>query len=77
MKKTMVEAINEARVKGNDIMITDGDWYLEQVCMGDDWYVCGEWGWIVPNEEVEQMEVVKVEHDADGITTITVTEIDV
>lgn len=77
MKKTMVEAINEARVKGNDIMITDGYWYLEEVCMGNEWFVCGELDWFVSNEEVEQMEVVKVEHDADGITVITVTEIDV
>lgn len=76
--KTMKEAIAEAKAKGNDITISDGCTYLEEGWMGDgSWHVCNEVDWYVSQEEVEAMEVVKITHDADGITFIDVVEIDV
>lgn len=74
--KTMMEALTEARAKGNDIIIGDGCTYLEERWDGD-WYVCNEVDWNVDEEEVLMMEVVKVTHDSDGITFIDVVEIDV
>lgn len=74
--KTMMEALAEARIKGNDIIISDGCTYLEER-WDDNWYVCNEVDWNVSEEEVLMMEVVKVTHDSDGITFIDVVEIDV
>jgi hypothetical protein len=74
--KTMMEALAEARAKGNDVTISDGYMYLEERWDGN-WYVCNEVDWHVDEEEVLMMEVVKVTHDSDGVTFIDVVEIDV
>lgn len=74
--KTMMEALAEARAKGNDIIIGDGCVSLEERWDGG-WYVCNEVDWNVDEEEVLMMEVVKVTHDSDGITFIDVVEINV
>lgn len=73
--KTMMEAIAEAKAKGNDIIISDGCAYLEERWDGN-WYVCNEVDWEVSEEEVMNLRVKKITHDADGITFIDIEEID-
>ena len=75
---TLREAINEAQVKGNDILITDGNTYLEESWTDADWQVAGEVDWFLNTNELDYLTVKKVVHDTDGITTIyTNEEIDV
>ena len=69
--KTMAQYIHEATIKRNDILITDEDVTLEQHYDGD-WYVVGEVDWCYNNEEIEALEVAKVEELEEGITIIHV-----
>jgi hypothetical protein len=63
--------INNELAKGNDVIITDGSITMERM-YGGCWTVVGEWGWNSTEEEVDQMEVVKVEIYEEGVTEITV-----
>lgn len=63
--------INEELAKGNDVIITDGDYTMERM-FGGCWTVVGEWGWNSTEEEVDKMEVVSVSTWEEGITEITV-----
>lgn len=63
--------INAEIAKGNDVIITDGCVTMERM-YSSCWSVVGEWGWTSTEEEVDQMEVVKVEEYEEGVTEITV-----
>ena len=63
--------INNELAKGNDVIITDSSITMERM-YGGCWAVVGEWGWNSTEEEVDRMEVVKVETYEEGITEITV-----
>lgn len=65
------ELINNALAKGNDVLITDGDYTMERM-FGGGWTVVGEWGWNNTEEEVDAMTVVSVYEYEEGITEITV-----
>ncbi len=65
------ELINNALAKGNDVLITDGDYTMERM-FGGGWTVAGEWGWNSTEEEVDAMTVVSVYEYEEGITEITV-----
>jgi hypothetical protein len=65
------ELINSALAKGNDVLITDGDYTMERL-YGGGWTVVGEWGWNSTEEEVDAMTVVSVYEYEEGITEITV-----
>ena len=65
------ELINSALAKGNDVLITDGDYTMERM-FGGGWTVTGEWGWNSTEEEVDVMTVVSVYEYEEGITEITV-----
>lgn len=63
--------INAEIAKGNDVIITDGCITMERM-YSNCWSVVGEWGWNSTEEEVDQMEVIKVEEYEEGVTEITV-----
>jgi hypothetical protein len=65
------ELINNALAKGNDVLITDGDYTLERM-FGGGWTVTGERGWNSTEEEVDAMTVVSTYEYEEGITEITV-----
>lgn len=67
----MKEIINKALAKGNDVLITDGDYTMERM-IGGGWTVVGEWGWLSTEEEVNAMAVISVYEYPEGITEITV-----
>ena len=69
--KNIRNIINEALAKGNDVLITDGDYTMERM-FGGDWTVIGEWGWNSTEEEVDAMTVIDVYEMEEGITEITV-----
>ena len=66
------ELINNALAKGNDVLITDGDYTMERM-FGSGWTVVGELGWNSTEEEVDAMTVVSIYEYEEGITEITVT----
>ena len=63
--------IDAETAKGNDVIISDGEVAMERM-FGGGWSVIGEWGWNSTEEEVDQMEVVKVEEYGECITEIIV-----
>ena len=69
--KTMAQYIHEATIKRHDILITGEDITLGQ-CYDGDWYAVGEVSWYYSNEEIEALEVAKVEELEEGITIIHV-----
>ena len=69
--KNIRSIINEELAKGNDVIITDGDYTMERM-YGDGWTVVGEWGWNSTEEEVDAMTVVDVRTYEEGITEIMV-----
>ena len=50
--KNIRSIINEELAKGNDVIITDGDYTMERM-FGSGWTVVGEWGWNSTEEEVD------------------------
>lgn len=69
--KSIRSIINEELAKGNDVIITDGDYTMERM-YGEGWTVVGEWGWNSTEEEVDAMTVVDVRTYEEGITEIMV-----
>lgn len=69
--KNIRSIINEELAKGNDVIITDGDYTMERM-YGEGWTVVGEWGWNSTEEEVDAMTVVDVRTYEEGITEIMV-----
>ena len=69
--KNIRSIINEELAKGNDVIITDGDYTMERM-YGDGWTVVGEWGWNSTEEEVDAMTVVDVRTYEEDITEIMV-----
>ena len=72
----MLDLIKKAEDKGFDVIITDGDLYLERVFGSKtQWQATGELGWFYSNEDVSKFEVIKTEETSDKFFYITVEEI--
>ena len=75
---TMREAIEKAWALSQEVVIFDGTIYIIERWWDDRpgyrWEVSGEVGWFVSDEEIDAMEVLKINHDDDGITTIYTTD---
>jgi hypothetical protein len=73
----MREAIEKAWSLSQEVIIFDGTIYITERWWdnrpGCKWEVSGEVGWFVSDEEIDAMDVLKVHHDDDGITTIYTT----
>lgn len=69
--KTVREYINEARAKGNDVIIENDEGCWSEMLSGG-WTAEGEYGWYEEENAFDGCKVVKVSHLDEGITFITV-----
>lgn len=70
---TVRELINEARAKGNDVIIenSEGNW---EERYGGGWYAPNELGWNEEEHAFDDSVVTKVTELEEGITIITLAD---
>lgn len=69
--KTVRELINNARAKGNDVIIENDEASWNEM-IGGGWTVLGEWGWVCGEHDFDNCAVANVVELEEGITIITV-----